>query len=283
MEGVEVGAHEVVAPRLGRAVGAVRRVGGGLAEGRIFRRERAVNLVGRDVEEAEPFLPAGGLAFFVVLPGGVEHLEGPDEIGHHELLGRLDGPVHVGLGGEVHHRVEVVLGIETGEQGGIADVPLDKDMPGIPGDRREILGVPGVGQFVEVDHPLDRDAEIGGRGAEQIVDKVGADETGATGDENAHGKEVEVDGDLAGESGTAPARRTQRAGILAREPGLLNGKETGAICSPGGGLRRSGRRARFHREPAFPGQFPTRRNGRGHAAFRPCPSGRRGRDRGAGC
>ena len=60
--GVVPGADQVVARRLARRIGAVRLVGVGFAEGRVVGAERAVDLVGRDVEEAERRLVCAGRA-----------------------------------------------------------------------------------------------------------------------------------------------------------------------------------------------------------------------------
>jgi hypothetical protein len=82
-----------------------------LGEGRSAGRERAVDLVGRDVEKAEC-----GLfrlrQLRPVLLGAVEEAERAGDVGLDEGLGRIDGAVDVGLGGEVDDGVDRVLGEE---------------------------------------------------------------------------------------------------------------------------------------------------------------------------
>ena len=53
--GVVIGAHQMVRSGLAGGIGAVRLVGVGFAEGRVVRREGAVNLIGGHMQEAESF------------------------------------------------------------------------------------------------------------------------------------------------------------------------------------------------------------------------------------
>ena len=65
--GVLVGAHQVVARGLGGRVGRVGREGRLLGEGGILRPQRAVDLVGRDVQEPERALAVAAEARPVAL------------------------------------------------------------------------------------------------------------------------------------------------------------------------------------------------------------------------
>ena len=91
-----VRAHQVVGAGLGRGVGRVGRVGRRLRE-RPGRAERAVDLVGRDVQEAE----AVRRVLAQVEPRGLEQLEGARHVRAHERPRVVDRAVDVGLGGEV--------------------------------------------------------------------------------------------------------------------------------------------------------------------------------------
>jgi hypothetical protein len=58
--GVVVGAHQMVARRLARRVGAVRLVAMGFAERRFLPGQRAIDFVGRDVQKRKPCLASSG-------------------------------------------------------------------------------------------------------------------------------------------------------------------------------------------------------------------------------
>ena len=51
-------------------------------------------------------------------------------------LRRIDRAVHVALGREIHDRIDLMLEQEPGDQGLVADVALDKNVPAVPGDLR---------------------------------------------------------------------------------------------------------------------------------------------------
>src|ERR1019366_4092888 len=98
---VAIGADQVIGSRLGRGVRAVGRVGSVLAEGRVVGAERSVDLIGRDMQEAERYAlglrkrrPVGARFF--------EQAEGAVNIGADEIVGAVDGAVDVALSGEVN-------------------------------------------------------------------------------------------------------------------------------------------------------------------------------------
>ena len=108
---MDPGADEHVGRGLRRGVGAVGRIGRGLSEGGIVGRERAVDLVGGDVEEAE-----GGARGCVqrgkVRARGFEEVEGAVDVGLEEGVGAEDGAVDVALGGEVDYGARLMLRAE---------------------------------------------------------------------------------------------------------------------------------------------------------------------------
>ena len=114
-----------------------------------------------------------------ILLGAVEQAEGADDVRLDERLGRIDGAVHVRLGGKVDHRVDRVLGEEAGHEGRVADVALRKDITRAAGEVGEVGGIAGVGQRIEVDEPREGRARF----SETLADEVGADEAAAAGDE----------------------------------------------------------------------------------------------------
>jgi hypothetical protein len=90
-------------------------------KGRIVRTERAVDLVGGDVEEAE------ALALFAteglkVRAGSAEESEGAFDVGLEECFRPKDGAVDMALCGEVNDRARALLGEELVEQGAVVDV-----------------------------------------------------------------------------------------------------------------------------------------------------------------
>ena len=125
--------HEVVARGLGGGIGRVGREGRLLREGGVRRPKRAVNLVGRHVEETE-----GGLLRrrqrSPVPSGGVEQAQRADDVGLDERLGRIDGAVDVRLGGEVDHCVDLVFGEQPGHESLVANVALGENVAWIAGE-----------------------------------------------------------------------------------------------------------------------------------------------------
>ena len=75
----------------------------------------------------------------------------------------------------MHHGIEMFLGKKPGDQLAIADIAADEAI-GIPLLYPfEVFQVPGIGQFIEVDHPPSIVPAV------QQPDKIGADETAASG------------------------------------------------------------------------------------------------------
>ena len=88
----------------------------------------------------------------------------------------------MGFSGEVDDGVDLMLGEQASDQGGITDVAVRKDVARITGEVGQVGGVAGVGEGVEVDEPGER-----GAGFEQALpDEIGADEAAAAGDEKVH-------------------------------------------------------------------------------------------------
>jgi hypothetical protein len=113
--------------------------------------------------------------------GGVDEGVGADDVGAHELGAAVDGPVHMGLGGEVDHLV--VLGHELADEVGVADVALHEREARVLADLVEVGGVAGVRELVE---DGDRDV-LRAVLAEDGAHVVGADEAGAAGHEDLGG------------------------------------------------------------------------------------------------
>ena len=160
--GVVVGPHEVVGRGLrGRigTVGVVSRPFGEelLAVGapslrtarRIGQRQRAVDLVGRDVVE-EPPLPLP----VPVLPGGLQQRQRPHDVRAREGERVADRTVHVRLGSQVDHPRYVVCAEEATHPLEVADVAPLEPVVRFALDVPEVLQVARIGQLVEVHDPV---------------------------------------------------------------------------------------------------------------------------------
>ena len=158
------------------------------------RRDVPVDLVRRHLHEAG-----------AVRSGPVEQHVGAEHIRLDELRGAEDRAVYVRLGGEVEDRVGAARG--SRDRLGVADVALDQlDVGAV-----EVRRIAGIGQLVEHDDVL--------AGRREALRAVGADEAGAAGDENSHGRKPR-----AGAFGI----RERKAAAAARDAC----GETGALSAP---------------------------------------------------
>ena len=167
-----VGQHLQVASGFGGGI----RTGGGeqgvLGAG--AGRDRAVDLVGGHLDHArDPHLPDG-------LEQGVS----AQDVGAQERLRVDDGAVDVRLGGEVDDRVHS-FGCPA-DRLAVADVAVYEPVARVAFDGPEIVGIAGIGELVQID---DLDRLVPGASAlrvKQAPDEVGADEAGATADQDLH-------------------------------------------------------------------------------------------------
>ena len=106
--GVMVGADKVIRGRLAGRIRTIRLVLLGLGEGGICRRQRSIDLVGRDMEESEDFL-SRIIETIPVGTGGLEESEGADNVGLDEFGRPMDGTINMGLGGKVDDGTGLVL------------------------------------------------------------------------------------------------------------------------------------------------------------------------------
>ena len=176
--GVVVGAYQMVAGGLAGAVGAVGLVTVLLGKGRGIRCQGAVDLVGGDVQEAEGLL---GLALqaVVVGAGAFQQVKGADDIGLDKVFRAVDGAVHMAFGGKVEDGAWLVLGQQTADQLGIADIALHEEVARVVLHCGQSFEVAGVGQLVQVEDGL-----VVLR--QPVENEVAADEAGAACDED-HG------------------------------------------------------------------------------------------------
>ena len=113
---------EVIRGRLARRVGRVRPVRRGIGED-ARATERAVDFVGRDVQETKGLLRAGPQTA-PILGCRLEQRHRPLHVGGNEVHGTVDGTIHMGLGREVDHRVRARFGKSPAHGFGVSDVDL---------------------------------------------------------------------------------------------------------------------------------------------------------------
>jgi len=77
-----------------------------------------------------------------------------DDVGIHEVIGPVDGPVDVTFGSKVHNRPRLVLREQFSHGRGVANVRTYKNVPGIREDFRKTLQISGIGKLVDVDYGL---------------------------------------------------------------------------------------------------------------------------------
>jgi len=129
---VVIGAHQVIGRGLARRV---RRIGlkrMGLGKGRVIGTEGAVDLVGRDVQEAKSRL-ARILQRAPVLERAGQQVVRADDVGVDERLRPEDRAIDVRLGGEINDGRDAVLTQEPRDQRPVADVALDEQMVAVAG------------------------------------------------------------------------------------------------------------------------------------------------------
>lgn len=176
--GVVPGAHEVVAGGLAGRVRAVGLVLVLFGEGRVGLGERAVDLVGRHMQEAEGRLLVGRQGV-PVTAHRFEQAEGAEHVGLHKVFRAVDRAIHMRFRGKVHNGTGFVLGQQAIEQRAVADVALHEDVVRVALERREGLEVARIGQLVEV-----HDGLVALR--DPVEHEIGANEACAAGNQD-HG------------------------------------------------------------------------------------------------
>ncbi len=172
--GVVPGANQVVAGRFGRGVRRVGRVRRLFMEGRVVRRERAVDLVSGNMQEAEFCLVGQRL---IVCARGLQQSKRAVDVGLQKCFRARDRAVHMRLRGEVHDRRRLVLFKQRRDQSGVVDIAVHEGVRGVLLHGRQVFRVAGVGQLVQID---DVERSL----LQRFKHKVGADKTGAASNEN---------------------------------------------------------------------------------------------------
>ena len=176
LEGVKVGAREVIGSCLGSRVGAVRRVRSGLGKRRVLGGKCPVNFIGGNMQKAE-ISPRRMVERSPVAASLFEKRVGALHVGVDEGAGVDDGAIDVAFGGKMHNGARAMLGERCGNRLGIADIGAHQLVALVVVERREVCGVAGVGQQVEID---DRRADR----LDPAQHEVRTDESGAACNEN---------------------------------------------------------------------------------------------------
>ena len=195
--GFKVGAHHQFATRFSSGIGIARRKW--IVLDRFTNRNRAINFIGRDLQEA----------FDAVLAAFVEQNVDANRIGMQESVSVDDAAIHMAFGSEIDDGVNLVGLQGLTHDRAIRNVAAFETIVRLIADGREILHVSGIGQLV-----VDDDVVVG-VALGHDADKRAADEARATGDEN-----VFHDADLpfsaaSGAAGTLAAGSITTAGAEA--------------------------------------------------------------------
>ena len=119
-----------------------------------------------------------------MVAAGLKDVEEADEVALEVGARVLDGVADTGLGREVHHDVETVLGEQALDEGGIAQVAAHEGEAavGVGLGQHAQARVLDAGIVVAVEVVEADDCVIGL--LEQLLDEEGTDEAGRSGDEN---------------------------------------------------------------------------------------------------
>ena len=148
------GAHQMIARGFGGRIGRARIIGSLFREHhRFIGRQTAIDLIGRDMMEAE----MGGFAHrHPEFARGFEHVESAGHIGLDKITGPVNRAVHMALGGQMHHRIRRVQRKDLIQCGAVADVGLLKRIARALGDTGDIVQTGRIGQRVQIDHLMAR-------------------------------------------------------------------------------------------------------------------------------
>ena len=170
--GASVRAHEQVGRRLGAAVGRARaqRRLLGKQQLRPVERQVAVDLIGRDLMEAD----------VSVFAAGVHEHGRADDVRLQKQRRVGDRAIHMALGREVDDHVGALLGKEGIDRLTVADVHPGKAEIRLAEQRRERGEIAGIGELVDAHEPVVRIVRA------QVKQEIRADEAGAAGYESNH-------------------------------------------------------------------------------------------------
>jgi len=109
---------------------------------------------------------------------GFEQRVRSDDIGLDKCAGPVDGTVHMGFGGEVHHRIRFVFDHQARHRCEIANILLREAIAWIVRDHGDIVRIGRIGQLVDIQHVVAR--------CNRPANHCGADKAGAAGNHKSH-------------------------------------------------------------------------------------------------
>ena len=174
--GVMPSPNQMIAGRLAGRIRAIGFVVVVFREGRICRRQRAIDLIGRNMQKTEICLFAG-LQTTPVGTNRLQQSEGANHIGLNKVFRAMDGTIHMAFGRKVHHRTGLVLCQQLRQLLAIANISLYKDMAFVPIQACQIFQIARISQLVDIDHWF---IHIG----KPVKHKIGANKACATSDKN---------------------------------------------------------------------------------------------------
>ena len=114
-------------------------------------------------------------------------MKGADNVSLDEIARTMDRAVDMALGGKVDDGAGAVLGQQSTNQRGLANVAAHEDMPHITLQTGEILQIARVGELVKIDDGL---VVL----VQPVENEVGADKPGTAGYEDSHSESSGVTG-----------------------------------------------------------------------------------------
>ncbi|MNV64884.1 hypothetical protein D3C71_1575460 [compost metagenome] len=150
-----VGTYQMITGGLAGRVRAVRLVLVAFAERGFILGQRAIDFVGRHMQEAKRLLRIGCQAL-PVSAHGFQQAERTNDVGLNEVFRTVNGAINVRLGGEVQDCARLMLFQQAGHQGAVTDITTHKYVPLVTGQAAEVIQVACIGQLVQIDHSLIR-------------------------------------------------------------------------------------------------------------------------------
>ena len=177
MIGIHIGLYEQIAPRLGGTVGTVRCIGRRFVEITTVLRKRTVDLVRGHMEKLLIFLKTAVLPLPCLLCR-IQHGCRSKHIGFDKYLRVENTPIHMGFRCKMHDTVNLILCKNLLDGRSVTDIRLDKGIIVLLLHLPQIFRISRIGQGIHVN-----DADLLPVFAKHIEDVVGADKSGASGNQ----------------------------------------------------------------------------------------------------
>ena len=120
------------------------------------------------------------ITFYAVSSGSVQKHLSAHHIGLYKNAGVRNRPVHMGLGGEVHHNIKLLLLKQIHDKGTVRDISFHKVIIWPVCHGRKRFQIARIGQKVQIHNLILRIL------IHHMVNKIAADKTGASGNQDFH-------------------------------------------------------------------------------------------------